>query len=153
MAIEKLIRREGAESNKKLTKTYNKIQQLIEALTKKNVPSNELAFINERIQLINSFDGTDKELARTLKSSYSKVLTFIEEKLQFVAKNHYRMRWMGYGMLAGIVFSSTFSSLDFMGIGGSAGIGLSIGMLIGIVVGTNMDDQAEKQGRKLNLVS
>ncbi len=114
--------------------------------------SNELASINERIQLINSFDGTDRELTKVLKSIYSNILTFIEERLQFVAKNHYRMRWMGYGMLAGVVFSSIFSSLDFMGIGGSAGIGLSIGMWVGIVVGTNMDDQAEKQGLQLELV-
>ena len=151
MNIEKLERRKGLEGNRKLTNAYDKMQRLIEALSKKEMPSDELSFIDARIKLINSFPGSEKELTKTLKNTYAHILKFIEEKFKFVAKYHYRNRWMVFGMLAGVVFSSVFSGFEFMGIGSSSGIGLSMGMLIGIVIGTNLDQQAEKEGKQLNL--
>ena len=151
MNIEKLERRKGLEGNRKLTKAHDKIQALIEALGKKDIPSDVITFINVRIKLINSFTGSERELTKTLKNTNSHILKFMEEKLKFVVMHHYRNRWMIFGMLAGLLFSSVSSSFEFMGIGSSTGIGLSMGMLIGIVVGTNLDQQAEKEGKQLEL--
>ena len=149
--IEKLIRRKGTEGDRKLTKAYGKMQTLIETLGSKDIPSEAMTFINERIKLMNSFAGSEKELTKTVKNTYSQILKFIKEKLKFVPKNHYLSLWMVFGMLAGVAFSTVFSSFGFMGMGSSQGIGISIGMLIGIIVGTNLDKQAEKNGNQLEL--
>ena len=151
MNIEKLERRKGLEGNRKLTKVYDKMQALIEALSKKDIPSDLMTFINADIKLNNSFSGTEKELTKILRKTYSKILAFVEKELKFVAKHHYVSRWMVFGMLAGVLFSSIFSSFGFMGIGSSSGMGISLGMLIGIVVGTNLDQQAENTGKQLEL--
>lgn len=153
MTIEKLERRRKIEANRKLIKAYDKIQKLIDALNNKELSSEVIRDVNERIILVNSFRGSEKDLIKSLKNTYSQILQFIEEKLKFVTKHHYRSLWMVYGMLAGVVFSSVFSSFDFMGLGGSMGIGLSIGMTIGIVFGTSLDQKAEKEGRQLELVA
>jgi hypothetical protein len=149
--IEKLIRRKGIESNRKLTKVYDKMQILIEILEKKDIPSEVITFINERIKLMNSFSGSEKELTKTLKNTYSQILKVIKEKMKFVPKNHYLSLWMVFGMLAGVLFSSALSSFGFMGIGSSHGMGISFGMLIGIIVGTNLDNQAKKNGNQLEI--
>jgi len=153
MTIEKLKRRKNIEANRKLSKAYNKMQKLADALNKKEVSTEVVEHVNERINLINSFKGRDKDLTRIRRRSDSQILQLIEEKLTFVTKHHYRSLWMVYGMLAGVIFSSVFSSFDFMGIGGSTGIGLSIGMLIGIVIGTTLDQKAEKEGRQIELIA
>jgi hypothetical protein len=153
MTIEKLERRRKIEANRKLVKAYNKMQKLVDALNKKELSSEVIGHVNDRINLINSFKGGEKDLIGTIRSSYSQILQLIEEKLEFVTKHHYRSLWMVYGMLAGLVFSTVFTSIDFMGIGGSTGIGLSMGMLIGIVIGTNLDQKAEKEGRQLELIA
>lgn len=151
MKIDSLQRRKRSEANKKLTKAYNKMQGLIEALDKKDLPSDVLISINKRIGLINSFDGTEKELHKTLKKTYSKTLTFVEEKLKYVTKHHFQKLWMVYGMLAAAVFTSVFSSFEMFGIGSSAGIGFSLGMLIGMMLGAVQDKQARKEGRQLEI--
>jgi amino acid permease len=153
MTIEKLKRRKNIDASRKLVKAYNKMQKLIDALNKKELSSEVIGHVNEHINLVNSFRGIEKDLIKNLKKSYSKILQFVVEKQTFVTRHHYRILWMGYGMLAGLVFSTVFTSIDFMGIGGSTGIGLSMGMLIGIVFGTNLDLKAEKEGRQLELIA
>ncbi len=151
MNIEKLERRKGTEGNRKLTKAYDKLQALIEALVKKNIPSEVMTFINGRIELINSFAGSEKELTKTLENNYSEILKLMKSKLKFVAKHHYLSLCMVFGLLAGVVFSSIFSSFGFMGLGSAQGIGISMGMLMGIIVGAMLDQQAEKNGNQLEL--
>jgi len=152
MNIEKLERRDGSEGSRKLVKAYNKLQAMIEALGKKEIPQDEMTFINARIKVINSFIGSEKELTKELKRAYSQLLKFINEKLKFVTKHHYLSLGMVFGLLAGVVFGSVFNNnFEFMGIGSSQGMAISMGMLIGIVIGTNLDKQAKKNGRQLDL--
>ena len=86
------------------------MQLLIEALDKKDIPSEELTTINDHIVSINSFGGTDKELTKELKKTYKIILSFIEENLKLVPKNHFRALWIVYGSLAGVVLSSIFAN-------------------------------------------
>lgn len=151
MKVEKIERRKGIETNKKLSRAYNKMQGLIEALSTKHLPSKEIESVNEHIILINSFQGTERELIKVLKKAYLNILNFIEEKLNYVPKHYYRSRWMVFGLLAASAFSTVLSNLDFMGWGSSASIGLSMGMLIGLVIGTHFDKQAELEGRQLEM--
>ena len=152
MKLEILNRRDGSESNKKLTKRYSRMQNLLTALEIMELPSNEITSINERIQLINSLDGTDKELIKILRKTYKNILTLLEEKLGLVTKHHFRALWMVYGMLAATVLSTVFSISEIMGIGSSAGLWLSIGMFAGIIAGNYFDDQAEKNGKQIGIV-
>ena len=55
MNIEKLKDRSNSEQNKKLLAANRKMQQLIQALEKKEIPTEILIVINKDIELINSF--------------------------------------------------------------------------------------------------
>ena len=121
------------------------------ALDKKDLPSHELTSINEHIALINSFNGTEKELIQMLKKTYTNVLTFIDEQLELVPKHHFRALWILYASLAAAVLSSVFHSSGFMSIGALASVFLPISVLIGIFVGTYLDNRAKKEGRQIEL--
>jgi len=150
MNIEKLKDRANSEQNKKLLAANRKMQQLIQALEKKEIPTENLIVINRDIELINSFSGTEREVIKILKKANSKIIKYVEKELQFVSKQHYRSLGIVFGMLAGTMFSSIFGSIG-MGIGISTGMGISFGMLIGIIVGSYLDGQAEKKGLQLDL--
>jgi len=151
MNIEKLERREGLEGNKNLIKAYDKMEALIEALSKKEIPSDEMTFINARINVINYFPGSDKELTKELKRAYSQILKYVKEKLKLVEKNHYLSLGMVFGMLAGIVIASIPGHEAILGFEVSTSMGVSMGMLFGIIVGTTLDKQAEKKGNQLEV--
>lgn len=152
MKLEILIKRDGSESNKKLTKRYKRMQNLLTALEIKELPSNEITSLNEHIKLINTFNGTDKKLIKILSKTYKNILILLEEKLGLVTIHHFRTLWMFYGMLAATVLSTVFSISEIMGISASAGLWLSIGMFAGILAGNYFDDQAEKNGRQIGIV-
>jgi hypothetical protein len=153
MTMVKLEKRRNRETNRRLTKAYTKMQNLIEAFNKKELPRELLSDFNYDIELINSVSGTDKELTKTLRKIYSKALKVVEEKMKYVAKHHYRNLWIAYGILAAVAFSSIFGSFVFTGIGSSIGMMIPMGMAIGAVIGSYFDQQAEKDGRQLDLVT
>lgn len=152
MNIKKLEDRVNSEqNNKKLLGAYQKMQRLIQALEKKEIPTENLIVINADIELINSFSGTEKKLIQILKKTNSKIITFVEKELQFVIKQHYRSLGIVFGMFAGTMFSSISGSIGIMDIGTSTGMGILVGMVIGIIVGSYLDVKAEKNGLQLDL--
>lgn len=148
MSLKRIERIPGVKGNKKLTRAYDKLEGLIDALGKKEVPSGQEADINESIDLINSFEGSDRELIKMLKKIRSNILKSIEKELKYVPKNHYQTHWMVFGMMGGLLLSTVFDSFG-IGIGSSGGVGLAVGMAIGMVLGATMDKQAAKEGRQL----
>lgn len=150
MSFNKIQRRTEIQESKRLVKAYDKMDGLIEALGKKEIPSDQETLINESIDLINSFEGTDRELIKMLKKTKSNILKSIEKDLKYVAQQHYQTLWMVYGMMGGLLFSSVFGSFG-MGIGSSGGVGLAVGMAIGIALGASMDSKAAKEGRQLEV--
>ncbi len=150
MEIEKLKKRQIGEPNKKLLKEYQKMEDLIDALGKKEIPEELLTVINDDIKLVNSFPGTDKELTKTLRKTHSKILKFVEKELKLVAKNHYRTLWLAIGIsVFGISMGTVFSAV--LGNTGYIGMGIPIGMVIGLVIGANKDKYAEKERKQLDL--
>jgi hypothetical protein len=127
------------------------MQLLIEALDKKDIPSEELTTINDHIVSINSFGGTDKELTKELKKTYKIILSFIEENLKLVPKNHFRALWIVYGSLAGVVLSSIFANFNFINFNGLAMLPLPLAVAAGILVGIAMDNSAKNEGRQIEL--
>ncbi len=144
MTIEKLRHIEGLEENKRLLKAYKRMQALIEALTTREIPSEILNTINADIQKINIFSGTQVELRKCLRKSYSKTLNLLEKELGWVTKDHYRNLWMSIGVALGVAFSASFDN---------NGIGLIIGLAVGITVGINLDKKAAADGKQLDLAS
>lgn len=151
MKIENLESIENSENDKNLTKAFKMMQKLIESLKKRELSEEVIKDINENVKSINLFSGSKKELTKMIKKSYYKLLSFIEKEVKLVAKFHYRKLWMIYGLLAGSVLSSFSNVFEFFGPGSSIGLGIGFGMLIGIIIGTKLDQQAEKEGRQLDV--
>ena len=149
MIIEKLEIKNAIDQDKKLAKAVLKMQNLIEALNKKETPEEVASLINKDIRLLNAFSGTDKEVRKLLRKTQSKILKLLEKELKWVPKNHYRNTWLALGMAAfGIPLGAAFSAA-----GNSAGIGIGIpiGMVIGMAIGSQMDKKAKKEGKQLDI--
>lgn len=142
MKIEQLKDIKGIEENKRLLKAYKRLQALIEALTKREIPSEILNMINSDIQKINNFSGTDIELRKSLRKAYSSILKLLEKELGWVTKDHYRNLWMSIGVALGVAFSASFDN---------NGMGLIIGLVVGLTVGLNLDKKAAQSGKQLDL--
>ena len=150
MEITALNKRADNEQDKKLKKGYAVFENLIDELKKKKLPPEILNSINQNIEELNSFSGSNKDLRKRILKSQSNILKLIEKELKLVPKNYYRNRWLAIGMSAfGIPFGVAFgASLDNMAF---LGIGIPIGMAIGMAIGAGMDKKAFEEGRQLNL--
>ena len=144
MTIEQLKDIKGIDDNKRLLKAYKRMQALINALTIREIQAEILNAINTDIQKINNFSGTQVELRKCLRKTYSKTLRLLEKKLGWVVKDHYRNLWLSIGVALGVVFSASFDN---------NGMGLIIGMVVGITVGVNLDKKAAQSGKQLDLSS
>ena len=151
MKIERLQKRKGTENNKKVNTAYNKVQSLIEALDKKEIPQPELININEHIALINSFNGTTKELVKFLKTTNRSILDLLKKNLKIVPKHHFRALWILYGSLGGVVLTSIFTNFHPISISVLASIILPLAVAAGIVIGIAMDINAEKEDRQIGI--
>lgn len=148
--IKELDKRPNIEQDKKLKNKYVYFEKLIDELNKKEIPSEIATTINQNIEAINSFSGSNKNLKKQIRKSQSNIFKLIEKELKLVPKNLYRTRWMAIGMSAfGIPLGVAFgASLGNMGL---LGIGIPIGMVFGMAIGSGMDKKAIQEGRQLDL--
>ena len=154
MEIKDIDKKSDIGKDKKLMSKFNDIEKLINELKKRKVPSEIANSVNQDIENINSFVGSNKDLLKQLRKAQSGIIKLIEKKLKLVAKNHYRNMWLVVGMAAfgipfGVVFGVSLGNMAFLGIG--IPIGIPIGMAIGIAIGTGMDKKAYEEGRQLDL--
>lgn len=138
------------EQNKKLSHKFSKLSELIEELRKREIPAEIIKTINDFIDQINSFSGTDRQFFKVLNKAQTAILKLIEKELKLVPGNHFRNMWLAVGMAAfgmpiGIVFGISIGNM------GMLAIGLPIGMAIGIAYGTSLDKKAKDQGLQLNI--
>ncbi len=148
--LKQLNKNQDIENNKKLFKKFNYLRNLIGELNKRELPSNISKSINNKIEEINSFTGSDKEVIKLLRINTSFILKLVEKKLKLVLKNHYRTQWMAIGLSAfgipfGVVFGAALKNMAFIG------VGIPIGMAMGIGIGTAKDQKAFDNGNQLNL--
>ena len=151
MKIERIIRVEKIGANPKLLKAYNAIEQLIEALNKKEVSKNVLESINSKVKEINAFTGDHKSLTKLIKKTDKDIQDLVETEFGWVKKSYYQSLWMVYGMLAGAVFSTVFTQLGFVETWSSYGLAIPMGLIFGMLAGKNKDTQAKKDGLQLDL--
>lgn len=151
MKIERVIRAEKIGANPKLIKAYNAIEQLIEALNKKEIPKNVLENINSKVKKINAYTGDYKRLTKLIKKSDKDIENLVETEFGWVKKSYYQGLWTVYGMLAGGVFSTIFTQLGFEETWSSYGLAIPMGLIFGMLAGKNKDTQVAKDGLQLDI--
>jgi len=135
------------EKNKRLAKSYRKMQALLRALSKKEIPSGIKTIINEDIKLLNSFKGSEKEMNRNLKKTNTKILALVKKELKLVPKNYYLSLGAGIGLVFGTALGTSFISF----LNNSTAMGTSLGLIFGAAIGSMLDKRAEKDGKQLDL--
>jgi len=150
MGIKELNKRPNIEQNIKLTKKYVYLKKLIEELNKKDLTSEIVNSVDNDIEQINSFSGSEKDLLKQIRKTQSSILKLVEKELKLVTKNHFRNRWLAIGMTA---FGIPIGTAIGMSIGNMAfvGFGLVIGMIFGITCGMEMDKKAKEAGKQLDV--
>lgn len=149
MEMVKPIRPQHVESGSKLSDQYNALNQLLGELTRKGVPDDVAYNINQKVEELNSFSGSDKALSQKLNSTQSEILKLVEKELHLVVKHHYRNTWMAVGMASfgipiGAALGLSFGNMSFLA------IGLPVGLVIGMAVGSKKDQKAESEGKQLD---
>lgn len=150
MDIKDLKKRPDIEQEKKLQNKYANFQQLIDELKKKEIPSELVESINQAIEELNLFSGSNKDLRKQIEKAQSTIFDLIEKELKLVSKNFYLTRWMAIGMAVfgvplGVAFGTSLGNMGLLG------IGIPIGMVIGMAIGAGMDKKAFEEGRQLDL--
>lgn len=149
MEMETLKNRPEITTDKKLSKKYGAFRSLLTEVGNRDIPTEVLSQINERIQRVNAFHGSLKEFKKVLRKEKSRIITILEKELKIVPKLHYQNTWMAIGMSAfgipmGAAFGAALDNMAFLA------IGIPIGMGVGIAIGAAMDQKAADEGRQLS---
>jgi hypothetical protein len=150
MEIIELIGRSEIEQNSKLNAAYSQLKNLLSELRKREVPTEILNSINQEIDKLNGFSGSDKELLNQVRKTQSLILSLVKKELGLVPKGHFQTLWMVLGMATfgipfGVVFGLNLGNMAFFA------IGLPIGLSIGLAIGAGMDKKAQEEGRQLDI--
>jgi len=137
-------------NNDKVKNLYDQMQQLIEKLNIKKLPSEIVQFINQQIEDINSTTLTGFQLYKFLKKIQTAIIKKLEADHKIVPKNYYRNLWTAVGMSAfglplGVVFGLSMGNIGLMA------LGLPIGLAVGVGVGTSIDKKALAEGRQIDM--
>ncbi|WP_299984158.1 hypothetical protein [uncultured Pontibacter sp.] len=148
--IPKLQPRAHVVQSEKLTREFDDMQRLIDALNSKEIPEGIATAITQQLEPLNSQGIPAEQYTARLKETRSSILKLVEKQLKLVPQKHHQKLWMALGMTAlglpfGVVFALMLKNFAFLG------LGMPIGMGIGIGVGTKLDEQAKAEGRQLDL--
>lgn len=148
--IDKLEKKPAIDHSKRLATRHGRLESLIDALKKKELPDDVVHEINRQIAEVNAHTGRDRDYGRKLNKVLQSILTLVQKKLHLVPRDHYRNMWMSVGLAAfGIPLGVAFGmSMDNLGL---LGIGLPIGLVIGLAIGTARDKKARDQGKQLDV--
>jgi len=150
MKITPLQKRFLFNQDPRLGKAYLKLEQLIEELSKRDIPQAIITSVNQHIDAINTFSGTDNLFRKEIRKRQSTILRMVDKELNLVPRNHYRRAWLVIGMTAfglplGLVFGAGLGNMALIT------IGLPIGMILGIVIGSIIDKKVMQEGKQLNI--
>lgn len=139
---------ESFDSPRKI-KTWEKLRNLITELGTMELHPDVQEELVRSVQELNNYQGSDSRLIALARKKMNGILQLLEKKMNVVAKNQYRLRWLALGMTLfgiplGVALGLSLSNMAFVG------IGLPIGLSVGVAIGTTMDQKAEKEGRQLN---
>jgi len=151
MKILKLNARPGMFLDKQLKHEFDAFEKMILELEKKELPSSTLIQINQEIQELNDFSGSNKALGVAMNKKRNRMLQSLSRDLKLVPKNHYRNVWLAMGMMIfGVPFGMALGTV--LGNLALFPIGLPLGLILGIMIGTSLDKKAYETGRQLDIV-
>lgn len=150
MQLKALEKKHTIEQDTLAASAFAVFEKLISELRIREIPDKIANSINQDIEVINSFTGSNSDLIRELKTTQSRILKLIEKELKLVAKKHYQKMWFAIGMAVfgipfGVTFGSLFKNMAFLA------FGIPIGMVIGIMVGISLDKKAAQSGNQLDI--
>jgi DNA-directed RNA polymerase len=90
MKITQLKKRPNIGQDKKLNDKFTHFEKLINELKKKE--------INQYIEEVNSFLGSNKDFRVRIRKSKNSILKLINKELKLIPKNFYLFRWMSMGI-------------------------------------------------------
>jgi len=150
MKLIQLKQLKNVEHNQKLNKVYLYFLNLTTDLENRQLSLNVIDIINEEINNINKFSGTNKEVIKNIELSIKNVLITIEKELDIVLKQHYQRLWMIYGMIIGTLFSIIVTTIGYENTWYTFPTGTSIGLLLGLIAGKKKDSTVKKRNLQLN---
>nr|WP_321454072.1 hypothetical protein [uncultured Carboxylicivirga sp.] len=150
MEIIELARKPEIKRNIRLRKRLMNLRKLLCELNKKELPFDVLESINEKVEEINLFKGSEKFLAFKVRRVLRFIFKLVENKLKIVPKSYYRTRWILLGMIIigiplGLIIGLVIGKMVY------AGLGIPAGMVIGLFIGETKDKKALAEGRQLDL--
>ncbi len=150
MILKEIEKKENIDENIKLAAKIVRFNKLFSELRKNEITDDIGSKLNEYIDEINSFSGTNRMLLRKLRNMQPKILGLLEKELKLVPKNYYRDKWLAiglsvFGVSLGVAFGAAMGNMAFLG------IGIPIGMVLGIGIGTSLDKKAFAEGRQLDV--
>lgn len=150
MEITELTDKTDIKLNVRLRKRFIYLRRLLNEVKKKEIPEDISTRINERIEEINLFAGSNKELQRTINKSLYFIVKLLERKLKIVPRSFYRTRWLIMGMiLIGIPLGAIIGYV--MGKMVYLGLGIPSGLIIGLFIGNHLDKKALSENRQLDI--
>lgn len=135
-------------NEEKVVRTYEKLNQLMEAIDPRTIPSDVKMKIQACLSIVAETAHEKKPFLKALHKSNNTIVRLLEKHLKLVPKNYYQVLWMSVGMAAfgiplGVAFSAALNNYAFIG------LGLPIGLGIGLALGVTMDKKAKAEGRQL----
>ncbi len=123
-------------------------ENLLQEVHKMELPPEVIVSLNSELEMLHSFSGGEKQFFKKLKNTKTVLLKILYKEVSVVPKNHYRNLWIAIGLFAigipmGIFLSHFLDNSIYMG------LGISIGSAIGLIIGSNLDKQAEVEGRQI----
>jgi len=150
MKILELVRRLNIQGDKKLMAHYEFFENLLRELRTRQLPVEIISGINQEIEELNIFPGSNKDMLKLLRTKQSEILQLLEKELKLVTKGHYRNLWMSLGMAAfglplGAAFGLSLGNMAYIG------FGLPLGIALGMAYGTSLDKKACEEGKQLEV--
>lgn len=150
MLIKSLNKIHEIDNSSELHKVYVQFEKFLNELHFKWLPHRLITTINEEINALNSFSGSEFDWRKKLKKTQTKIVKLLEKEIKFVPINYYRKHWLDMGMGAlgipiGFGLAAYFGNVTFFG------VGLALGAIVGLKVGSQMDKRAYNEGRQINV--
>lgn len=150
--MKKLIERPELEENKKAFQRYQRLENLLQAIEKRDWQNGIPSVVNHRIETLNQISSTEKNIAGKIKEHQNLIIQELEKNHKIVPKNFYRRKWLSLGVGAlgvpiGFILGKATGNM------GLFGIGMPIGLGIGSILGMSMDKKASRENRQLDFES
>lgn len=141
---------DNIDQQSKLVKSFHKIQVLVDELNKKEIPEVIQDQINQKIEKISAFSGSDVQLSKLISGTYREILKLVRKELGIVPRHFYQNLWMAlglsvFGVPLGFVYAAATDNP------GLFSVGIAMGLPIGLAIGMQMDKKKEREGKQIQI--